>query len=90
MWSRICDRCVAISCCEEHTPLLLAPDGRRLSKRDRDLDLGVLRENMSAGQLIGRLAVWLGLMDREYPVTPRELASDFDWSKVRREDIRLP
>lgn len=73
-----------------HTPLLLAPDGRRLSKRDRDLDLGVLRENMSAGQLIGRLAVWLGLMDREYPVTPRELASDFDWSKVRREDIRLP
>lgn len=26
-----------------HVPMLLAPDGRRLSKRDRDLDLGQLR-----------------------------------------------
>lgn len=26
-----------------HIPLLMAPDGRRLSKRDRDLDLGELR-----------------------------------------------
>ena len=28
-----------------HVPMLLAPDGRRLSKRDRDLDLGALRQN---------------------------------------------
>ena len=27
-----------------HVPLLTAPDGRRLSKRERDLDLGALRE----------------------------------------------
>lgn len=26
-----------------HIPLLMSPDGRRLSKRDRDLDLGELR-----------------------------------------------
>ena len=34
-----------------HVPMLLAPDGRRLSKRDKDLDLGYLRSHTSAEKL---------------------------------------
>ena len=72
-----------------HTPLLLAPDGRRLSKRERDLDMGALRESWTAERLVGRLAFLLGLTGREIPVTPRELAADFDWSRVSREDLTI-
>lgn len=39
-----------------HMPLLLAPDGRRLSKRDEDLDLGLLRTRMRPERLVGALA----------------------------------
>ena len=36
-----------------HVPLLTASDGRRLAKRDRDLDVGVLRQRYTAEQLAG-------------------------------------
>ena len=39
-----------------HVPMLLAPDGRRLSKRDRDLDLGQLRQRITPEALVGTLA----------------------------------
>ena len=48
-----------------HVPMLLAPDGRRLSKRDRDLDLGELRKRMTAEELIGHLAFALPLIARD-------------------------
>ena len=72
-----------------HVPMLLAPDGRRLSKRDRDLDLGVLRQNMTAEELIGRLAFSAGLIGKQEAVSAKELAADFCWEKVRKEDILL-
>lgn len=73
-----------------HIPLLLAPDGRRLSKRERDLDMGVLRAKYSAEELIGRLAHLAGLMDRAEPVSAQELAQDFCWDKVKKSDIFVP
>ena len=36
-----------------HVPLLLAPDGRRLSKREHDLDMGALRERFTPAELAG-------------------------------------
>lgn len=72
-----------------HVPLLLAPDGRRLSKRDRDLDLSTLLERFSPEQIIGTLAHAAGLIDRREPISAQELASVFDWSRVKREDIYL-
>ena len=72
-----------------HVPLLLAPDGRRLSKRDRDLDLGLLRQRLSAPALLGILAHAGGLLDRPEAITPRELAGEFSWEKVRREPVCL-
>lgn len=72
-----------------HVPMLLAPDGRRLSKRDRDLDLGELRKNVTAEQVIGTLAYAAGLIGRLEPVSARELAHHFQWENLRREDICL-
>ena len=39
-----------------HVPLLLAPDGRRLAKRDRDQELDALKARYTAPELVGRLA----------------------------------
>ena len=65
-----------------HVPLLVAPDGRRLSKRERDLDMGALRQRFTPAELTGLLGYWAGQLDRPEPVTPAELAGRFDWSKV--------
>jgi glutamyl-tRNA synthetase len=72
-----------------HVPMLLAPDGRRLSKRDKDLDLGELRKRVTAEQLIGTLAFAAGLIDRNVPISARELAGEFSWAKLSGENIFL-
>ena len=72
-----------------HVPMLLAPDGRRLSKRDRDLDLGELRKRMTPEQLIGNLAAAAGLIDRFEPVSAGELARHFAWDKLSGDSIFL-
>lgn len=72
-----------------HVPMLLAPDGRRLSKRDRDLDLGQLRLRMTPEELIGKLAFAAGLLETDAPISARELASVFSWDKLRGEAIYL-
>ena len=72
-----------------HVPMLLAPDGRRLSKRDKDLDLGELQKMMKPEKLLGSLACSAGLLDQPEELSARELASVFSWEKLRREDIYL-
>ena len=70
-----------------HLPLLTDPTGRRLSKRDADLDLSVLREAYTARELSGKLAFSAGLLEEYQPVTPAELIKYFDWAKVTKTDI---
>jgi len=72
-----------------HIPLLTAADGRRLSKRDRDLDLGLLRQRFTAVQLIGKLAHAAGLIEQEEPCTAESLVPLFSWDKLPREDIPI-
>ena len=72
-----------------HVPMLLAPDGRRLSKRDRDLDLGQLRKALTPQELIGALAFSAGLLDRPDAISAKELAADFSWDKLKKDDLRL-
>ena len=72
-----------------HVPMLLAPDGRRLSKRDRDLDLGVLRQRITPEALIGTLAYSSGLIDRNESISAKELASEFRWDRLKPESIYL-
>ncbi|MDE7004175.1 MAG: tRNA glutamyl-Q(34) synthetase GluQRS [Oscillospiraceae bacterium] len=70
-----------------HTPLLLAPDGRRLAKRDRDLDMGALRARYGPEELTGLLAFYAGLADRPEKVTAQELVPQFSWAKVPKNDV---
>lgn len=72
-----------------HVPLLTAPDGRRLSKRERDLDMGALRERYAPEALVGRLAYLAGLLDAPQSVSACELAADFSWRHVKRENIPI-
>ena len=73
-----------------HFPLLLSSDGRRLSKRDGDLGLAVLRERYTPEEIVGKLAYLAGQNPGGGPRTPEALAEDFHWDAVPRRDIRLP
>ena len=73
-----------------HVPLLLAPDGRRLSKRDADAGLDDLRPRMTAEALLGKLAYLAGFHPSAAPAPAEALLEEFDWDRVPREDIRIP
>ena len=73
-----------------HCPLLLAPDGRRLSKRDGDQSLENLREKYTAQEIVGKLAYAYGLQPEPAPRTPESLIKDFSWAKVPKQDVCLP
>ena len=68
-----------------HIPLLTAADGRRLSKRDRDLDMGALRAAFTRPErLLGRLAFMTGIAPDDQPRTAEELVTCFSWDAVRK------
>jgi len=70
-----------------HVPLLTAPDGRRLSKREKDLDLGALRRTHTPEQLLGKLAHLAGVLETPEPASAREIARVFRWSSVKTNPI---
>ncbi len=70
-----------------HVPLLVAPDGRRLSKRDGDMDAGALFERYHPREIIGRLAYIMGIIDCREPISPAEALKYFSWENIRRENV---
>ncbi len=72
-----------------HVPLLLSSDGRRLSKRDRDMDLGYLRSRADAEALLGALAHAAGLLARPERISARELIGEFSWERLKKDPIYL-
>lgn len=72
-----------------HVPLLLAADGRRLAKRDRDQELGELQSRYTAPELLGRLAHLAGLIPEPAPITAQQLVPLFSWEKLPREDLKV-
>ena len=70
-----------------HTPLLCAQDGRRLSKREHDLDMSALRKRYTPAQLTGRLGFLAGLVPSDAECTPNDLISLFSWDKIPRQDV---
>ena len=72
-----------------HVPMLLSTDGKRLSKRDKSLDMGALRQRYTAQQLLGNLACAAGLIDRPEPLSARELTDNFSWDRLRKESIQV-
>lgn len=75
-----------------HVPLLVAEDGRRLSKRDGDLDMGALKERFGTPErLLGWLAGRTGIAPNSDPRSADELAQLFSWNSVRahRQNIHI-
>ena len=72
-----------------HVPMLMAPDGRRLSKRDKDMDLSYLQDHTSAEKLLGLLASACGILTGYTPISAQELAGEFTWEKLQKADICL-
>ncbi|WP_243440132.1 tRNA glutamyl-Q(34) synthetase GluQRS [Fundidesulfovibrio soli] len=66
-----------------HVPLLVDPDGRRLSKRRQDVDLGALRNaGVTPGRIVGYLAWKAGLLPEPRPVEALELADGFSFAPM--------
>ncbi|MCL6444160.1 MAG: tRNA glutamyl-Q(34) synthetase GluQRS [Alicyclobacillus sp.] len=76
-----------------HVPLLCWPDGSRLSKRDKSLTLGVLRNGgVRPEQVVGLLAWLTGLTDQPIPLRPKDLIEGFDVRLIARGTaaVQLP
>lgn len=72
-----------------HVPMLVSPDGRRLSKRDRDLNLGALRDRCTPEKILGTLAWAAGLIEKPQSISAKELAGEFSWDRLCPDDICL-
>ena len=70
-----------------HLPLLVDPSGRRLAKRDRDLDMAALRARYTPRELTGYLAWLAGLLPEPDGVEPAQLIPRFSWGKVPKTEI---
>ena len=70
-----------------HVPLLLAPDGRRLSKRDRDLDLGEMKKRYPPDAVVGYLGWKCGILPKWEAAMPGDLLQFFSWDRIIPEDI---
>ncbi len=71
-----------------HLPLLLSSDGRRLSKRDKDLGMDFLRVNYSKEELIGNILHLCGILPKQTALSLNEALSFFDEKKLTKTDIR--
>lgn len=68
-----------------HVPLVLAPGGERLAKRNRPASIADLRAGgVDPGELVGRLAASAGLVQPGARVMPHDLLATFDLAKLPR------
>jgi glutamyl-tRNA synthetase len=69
-----------------HVPLLLGPDGERLSKRHGSVTLREARASgLSAEEVVGWLAASCGLAEAGVAYTPRELVDGFSVMRLPRD-----
>ncbi len=73
-----------------HIPLLMDAQGRRLAKRDHDLDLSALSKRFTAEEVLGFLACSAGILPEPRPMTLEALIPLFSWDCIGQADLRLP
>ncbi|HEX8953924.1 MAG TPA: tRNA glutamyl-Q(34) synthetase GluQRS [Polyangia bacterium] len=71
-----------------HVPLILGPDGARLSKRHGSISIRTLRDRSPAA-IIGLLASTLGLVPPSTHCLPRDLIADFSLDRITRAPTTL-
>jgi len=70
-----------------HLPLLRAPHGAKLSKREASLGLGALRSSgIRPERLLGWLGWSLGLLPLARAISTAELLERFEWKNVSHQD----
>ncbi len=73
-----------------HVPLLLGPDGSRLSKRHGGITLADMRQKQTRPEtVIGLIAHAYGLLDRFEPISANELIPLFKLDALPKEAVRL-
>ncbi|MBR1537511.1 MAG: tRNA glutamyl-Q(34) synthetase GluQRS [Treponema sp.] len=72
-----------------HIPLIVNIEGRRLSKRDKDLDMGFLRANFSREDIIGKIMNLCGFTEKIEKMSLSEAISVFDKEALPKKDILL-
>ena len=70
-----------------HFPLLVNKEGRRLSKRDKDTDMGYLRTRFAPQEIIGKLMFLCGMSPTDKAMDLQEAAAIFAWNKLPQKDI---
>ena len=74
-----------------HLPLLVNGAGEKLSKRDAAPTVRGLRQlGLAPERVVGWLAHQLGQSDAPAPLAARELATRWDWARVRPAPIVVP
>ena len=74
-----------------HIPLLVDATGRRLSKRDGDLEIAALRKAYGSPEpIIGLLAYLAGQIDKPEPLCVADLLPLFAASKIPQQNIVVP
>ena len=67
-----------------HVPLILGPDGQRLSKRHGAIAVRDFREaGTTSAKLVGALAASLGLCQDAEALSPTDLLPAFSWQRLR-------
>ena len=73
-----------------HVPLIVDHEGGRLAKRHQSCELRALREaGIKPQALVGYLGHRAGLLSKASMVTPHELLSVFEWSKLPQASVTL-
>jgi glutamyl-Q tRNA(Asp) synthetase len=72
-----------------HHLLFMERAGGKLSKLHGAVDVDALRGKYDAPELCGRLASFVGLVPRGTICRPTDLVDDFDWNRIRTEDVEL-
>jgi glutamyl-tRNA synthetase/glutamyl-Q tRNA(Asp) synthetase len=74
-----------------HHPLILRPDGSKLSKSNRDAGIGELRAaGWSRERVLGEAAAAVGLLERVRPMAPDELPELAAFVRLRAESEARP
>lgn len=71
-----------------HVPVILGPDGRRLSKRHGDVSLRALRrKGVLPEQIIGTFAFWAGIIDNPQAASAKDFIPLFNLKSIPRGAI---
>lgn len=72
-----------------HLPLLVDSDGRRLSKRNKDIDMAYLRATYTKEALIGHIMHLCGFLPKDAPLSLAEALALFNWETLPLHDIAV-